>query len=69
MDKTFIRIKLRREPTSGNSDLYEFKMDFFDDGDTGDFLRFVCNFNMNLEALGTLKDGAKIQHLCTLVHG
>ena len=30
---------------------------------------FVCNFQMTLEASGTLASGANIQYLCTLVRG
>ena len=30
---------------------------------------FVCNFNMTLGATGKLDMDAKIQYLCTLVHG
>ena len=32
LDKYFIRIKLRRDPTSEKLDLYEFKMTLFDNG-------------------------------------
>ena len=31
-DKYFVMIKLRRDPTSEKLDLYEFKMDLFDNG-------------------------------------
>ena len=41
----------------------------FDNGDTEEFLFFVCNFNMTLEASGMLKAGAKVQYICTLVRG
>ena len=68
-DKYFVRIKLCRDPTSYSSDLYEFKMAFFDNGDLEEFLLFVQNFNMTLAASGTLATGAKIQYLYTLVRG
>ena len=32
-DKDFVRMKLRRDPTSSASDLYEFRISFFDNGD------------------------------------
>ena len=33
-DTYFVKIKLRRDPTSEKLDLYEFKMTLFDNGDT-----------------------------------
>ena len=43
-------------------------MALFDNSDPEEFLLFFCNFNMNPEASGTLKSGAKIQYLHFLVH-
>ena len=40
-DKDFMKLKLRRDPTSSTLDLYEFKMPLFDNGDPEEFL-FVC---------------------------
>ena len=60
---------MRRDPTSEKSDLYEFKISLFDKRKLEEFVLFVCNFNMTLEASGTLKPGAKIQYLRTLVRG
>ena len=51
------------------SDLYELKMDLFDNRDTEEFLLFIRNFKMTIEASGMLADGAKIQYICTLVRG
>ena len=68
-DKYCVKIKLRRDLTSKNSDPYEFKMTLFDKGDPKDLLLFISNFNINIEALGTILDGAKIQYLCTLLRG
>ena len=68
-DKYFVKLKLRRDPTSSTSDLYEFKMSLFDNDETEDFLLFVSNFNTNLAASGTLEVGTKIQYLRTLVRG
>ena len=54
---------------SEKSDLYELKTDLFDNGDPEEFLLFIRNFKITLEASGTLKYGANIQYLRTLVHG
>ena len=59
--KDFVKIKLRRDPTSENLDLYQLKMALFANGDPEEFLLFIRNFNMTPEASGTLKDGANIQ--------
>ena len=40
-ERDCVKIKLRRDPTSEKSDLYEFKMDLFDNGDLEEFLFFV----------------------------
>ena len=68
-DKYFVKLKLRRDPTLSTSDHYEIKMSLFDNGETEEFLLFVCDLNMTLAASGTLGAGAKYQYLCTLVHG
>ena len=60
-DKDFVKLKLRIHPTLTTSDLYEFKMSFFDNGEQGDFLLFVRNFNMNLAELGTLEAGTRVR--------
>ena len=49
--------------------LCEFMMSLFDNGDPDQFLFFVHNFNMNIAASGTLKMGAKVEYLRTLVYG
>ena len=41
----------------------------FNNGETEEFLLFVCKFNMTPEASGTLDSVAKVQYLRTLVHG
>ena len=58
--KYFVKLKLRRDPTASTSDLYRFRMYLFDNGDTEEFLLFVCNFNMTPVASGTLETGTKI---------
>ena len=66
-DKYFVRIKLRRDPTSENSDLYELKMALFDNVRLKEFLLLIRNFNMTLKASGTLMTGANNQYLHMLV--
>ena len=69
LDKYSVKIKLRRDPMSEKSDLYEFKMTMFDNGEPEEFLFFIQSLNMTIEAPGTLKAGSNIQYLCTLVNG
>ena len=72
LDKDFFRIKLRSNPRTQRLDLYDlylFKITFFDNRDPEEFLLIIRNFNITLEASGTLLAGAKIQHICTLVRG
>ena len=69
LDNFFIKIKLRRDPTSQKSDLCELKMSLFDNGEPEYFLLFFVNFNMTLKVSGPLLDGAKIQYHLMLVHG
>ena len=45
-DKDIIILKLRRDPTSRTSDLYEFKIYLFDNGKTEEFFLFILNFNI-----------------------
>ena len=60
----YVGIRHHKSQTSINS-----KWPCLINRDTEEFLLFVCNFNMDLEMSGTLKYGAKIQYLCTLVYG
>ena len=53
-DKDSVQLKFRRDPTSSTSDLYEFKMYLFENGNPEEFLLFVCNFNMTLVMTGTM---------------
>ena len=54
---------------SEKSDLNHLKIALFNCGEPEEFLLFVRNFQMTLEASGTLAAGANIQYLCTLVRG
>ena len=66
-DKYCVKIKLCRDPTSEKSDLYEFKIALFENGDTEEFLFFVRKFQMNLKASETFAASANIHYLCTLL--
>ena len=63
----FIKLKCFRDTISAKSDLYDFKMDFFDNGESEEFLLLVRNFNMTLAASGMLGTEAKVKCLCMLV--
>ena len=65
----FVKIKFHRDPTSSSSDLYEFNMALFDNGEPEEFFLFLQKFNITHAASGTLATGAKIKYLCTLFHG
>ena len=60
-DNFFVKLKLHRYPASSMSDLYEFKMSLFGNGEPEEFLLFVRNFNMTLAASEILGVGAKFQ--------
>ena len=47
----------------------EFKTALFDNSETEDILYFNSNFNMTIEASGTLNSGAEIQYLLMLLLG
>ena len=49
LDKYDFKIKLRRNPTSETSGMYEFKMELFDHGDLEEFLLFQHNYQIKLE--------------------
>ena len=68
-NKYSVKLKLRKDPISPTSDLYEFKMSLFENGEPEEFFLFVRNFNMTLAVSGTLELGAKYQYLHTLVRG
>ena len=64
-----VKNKLHRYPTSEESDVYEFKMALFDNGYPEEFLLFMRNFKMTLEASGTLAASANLQYLRTILCG
>ena len=55
------------DPTSENSGLYEFKISLFDIGKPEEFLLFVHNFTITIEASVTFQAGKKVQCLRTIV--
>ena len=68
-DKDFVKLKFCRDSTSSASDLYDFSISLFDNGEREEFLFFVCNFNTTIATSGMLETGAKVQYLHTLVRG
>ena len=68
LDKDIVKLKFPRDPTSGMSDFFEFKISLFDNGRPEEVLFFVHNFNITPLASGTLDTGANVQYLHTLVH-
>ena len=60
---------MRRDPASGTSDLYEFRISLFDHGNPEYFLFFIQNFKMTFVATETLDTTAKVQCLCIIVCG
>ena len=69
MDKLCVRIKLCRDPTPEKSDIYEFKISLFDNGEPEEFLLFIRDFNITFEASGQIIYGVNIQYLCTMICG
>ena len=67
--KDVVKLELHRDSTYPTSDLYEFKMSLFENGELEEFILFVCNFDMALAVSGTLESDVKFQCLCTLFHG
>ena len=49
--------------------MYGFKMDLFDNGKPEKFLLLIRNYNVALEASGTLTTNGKFQYICTLLRG
>ena len=53
-ERYYVRIKLHRNNTSEKSGIHELKMALFDNGDPEELLWFIQNYEMMLEASGTL---------------
>ena len=69
LDIDFVKMKLRRDTTSENLDLYELKIVLFDKSESEEFLLFIKNFQMTLKSSVILIDDRNIQYICTLVRG
>ena len=65
----YVQLKLRIDPTSSTSEIYEFMMSLFDHVKPDEFILLVWNFKMTLAATGIMETEAKIQYLITLVCG
>ena len=68
-DEDYVKLKLRRGPTSSTSDIYDFRMSLLDHGEPQEFLLFVRNFKMTLAATGTLETKEKVHYLFNLFRG
>ena len=68
-DNDFVKLKLRRDTTSENLDLYAFNMALFDNEKMEEFLFFVHNFNMTLAESGKLATDEKVHYFCIIVCG
>ena len=68
-DNDYVKIKLRRYPTSIMSDLYGFRMSLFEHVETEEVLLFIRNFNMIIAITGTLETDTMVQYPCTLFCG
>ena len=68
-DKYSAKIKLCRDPTPETLDLYDFKISLLGKGKLEEFLLFIQNFKMTLDASGMLVAGANIQYRRALVCG
>ena len=69
LNNDFVKQQLRRDPISEKSDLCEFKMTLFGNGNLEELLLFVCNSSMTIEDSVTMEPSAKSQLLSTLGRG
>ena len=69
LKKDCINIKFFMYPTSEKSDLYEFKRVLLDNGNTEEFLFFMQNFQIILEASGSLAGSSEIYYLLKMLCG
>ena len=64
-----VNIKLRRNPTPEKMDIYELKMDLFDNSDPYKLLLFIQNFKMMIEALVMIIANVNIQYSHNILRG
>ena len=66
-DGDYVKLNLRRDPTSIMSELYKFRMSLSDHSKSKELLLVLRKFLMNIAAAGTLESEAKDQYLQTLI--
>ena len=66
--RVYVQIKLDRNPTLEAYDIYEFKMDLFDNDYSEEFLLFQWSYYMNIKVSGSITASDEIQYLYTLLH-
>ena len=69
LDKDLVELKFCRDKISENADIYECKKALFENKNPEEFFLFVRNFNMTIDASGSMDMAENIQYLCTLVRG
>ena len=69
LQKCYVKTKFCINTTSGTSEMYEFKIDLFDNGDTEEFLLFQRNYQITIESTGSITMGEKIQYVHTWLLG
>ena len=68
-EKDCVKIKLFRDPTLEMPDMYEFSIVLFDNYKPEEFLLFVKNSKMNLNASGIITDDYNLWYLLNILHG
>ena len=68
-DVDYVKLKLRRDPTSSTSYIYEFIMSLFDHCCPKEFPLFMQNFQMNLAVTGTTETEGKVKYIRLFVLG
>ena len=63
----YMEIKLRRNPASELSEIYEFKSALFENENTEVFVLFAKKLNLMFKSSRTLQANAKLQYLRTLL--
>ena len=69
LEKYFVKVKLITNPTLDKSEMYDFIMTLFENGELEYFLLFHIKYRMTLDASETLTVDAKIQYIHTFLHG
>ena len=69
LEEYYVKNKLLRYPMSENSDLYKFKVSFFDNQKLEEFILFIQNLKMTNNPSGRLTANSKLQYLRTVLCG